>query len=388
MKKAIILATITILLLTLFSACGKEAVLISPAATFNNPQLSATDKAVHKAYLTYQKDLNTVGLSIGLYKNGTAHFYGYGETALGSGSIPNQNTFFEIGSITKTFTSIAAVNMLLEKGQTIENPIRTYLPSDLPTLGRDGIEVSFKHLMTHTSGLPYFPDNFGTKYYTGNIHKEFEKYDRNKMFTWLLNTPLMTKPFTTWEYSNGAMGLLGELMALNYGKSYGAILAEKLLKPLQLNDTKTDKSQTDSNRWATGYSKGKEAPYWNTLNAMDGAGVLKSTASDMIKYGLANLNPPNTPLGKAITQSHQVTFLPFTQAGAVKINGRLGWFQLIHNDLPNETFIWHNGGTGGFSSDIFINKRTNSILVLLYNTDAGTQAREDFRLELLKIMTQ
>jgi CubicO group peptidase (beta-lactamase class C family) len=385
MKKAIVIATV---LMTLLMACGKEAALISPASTVNNPLLTDTDKAVHQAYLTSQKGLNTVGVSIGLYKNGTTHFYGYGETKQGNDIAPNKNTFFEIGSITKTFTSIAAMNMLLEKGQTIENPIRPYLPSNLPTLGRDGIEVNFKHLMTHTSGLSYFPDNFGFGYYTGKLGEEFKKYDRSKMFTWLLNAPLMTKPFTTWEYSNGGIGLLGTLLELNYDKNYGSVLKEKMLVPLQLNDTKTSMAETDLNRWATGYSNGKEVEYWDSLNAMDGAGVIKSTAADMIKYGLANLTPPNTPLGKAIAQTHQITFLPFTEAGRIKINGRLGWFQLIHKDLPNETFIWHNGGTGGFSSDIFINKNKNSVLVMLYNTDKGTEAREDFRLELLKIICQ
>ena len=206
------------------------------------------------------------------------------------------------------------------------------------------------------------------------------------MFTWLLNAPLRSKPFTTWEYSNGAMGLLGTILELNYGKSYGAILQEKLLKPLQLNDTKTDISETDLSRWSKGYSDGKEVKYWNSLGAMNGAGAVKSTASDMIKYGLANLYPPNTPLGKAITKSQEITFLPFIEAGSIKINGRLGWFQCIHKDLPNEVFIWHNGGSGGYSSDIFINKNKNSIVVVLYNTDKGTQARADFMLELLKII--
>ncbi len=384
MKKLII---ISISFLFLFASCKKENVLISPKLVINNPLLSATDSAVNKAFLKYQNDLNTVGVSIGLYKNGVSNFYGYGETMQGSGIAPQKNTFFEIGSITKTFTSITAVNMLLEKGQTLETPIRLYLPSNLPTLARDGIEVNFKHIMTHTTGLSLFPDNFGAGYYTGKLRKEFENYDRNKMFTWLLNTPLRSKPFTTWEYSNAAMGLLGTILELNYAKDYGTILKEKILIPLQLNDTKTDMADTDLSRWSKGYSNGKEVEYWNSLNALNGAGVIKSTVSDMIKYGLANLNPPNTPLGNAITKTQQITFLPFTEAGRIMINGRLGWFQLIHKDLPNETFIWHNGGTGGYSSDMFINKNKGSILVLLYNTDKGTQAREDFRLELLKIIS-
>jgi CubicO group peptidase (beta-lactamase class C family) len=384
MKKAV---SISIFFVFLLSACSNENALISPKSVINNPLVSATDLAVNKAFLTYQAELNTVGVSIGLYKNGAANFYGYGETKQGSGVAPQKNTFFEIGSITKTFTSITAMNMLLEKGQTIEHPIRPYLPTDLPTLARDGIEVNFKHILTHTSGLSYFPDNFGGGYYTGKIGEEFEKYDRNKLFTWLLNTPLRSKPFTTWEYSNGAMGLLGTILELNYGKAYGAIVKEKLLIPLKLDDTKTDMAETDISRWSTGYSGGKAVDYWNSLNAMNGAGVIKSTASDMIKYGLANLNPPNTLLGNAIKRTHQITFLPFTEAGRIQINGRLGWFQCIHKDLPDETFIWHNGGTGGYSSDIFINQKKGSILVVLYNTDKGTQAREDFLLELLKIIS-
>jgi CubicO group peptidase (beta-lactamase class C family) len=384
MKKIIIIA----ILASAFSACNKDATLLSPVLNTNNPLLTATDKAVQTAFLKYKDSLNTVGLSIGIYKNGAASFYGYGETQKDNGTVPTKNTFFEIGSISKTFTSIVAMNMLLEKGQTIENPIRTYLPADLPTLARDGIEVNFKHLMTHTSGLGYFPDNFGAGYYTGKIGTEFKNYDRNKLFTYLLNAPLRHKPFTTWEYSNAGMGLLGTLLELNYNKDYGTIMQDKIFTPLQLTDTKTDMAETDLSRWSKGYSKGKEVEYWNSLNAMNGAGVLKSTASDMIKYGLANLNPPITPLGKAITQTQQITFLPFTEAGRIKINGRLGWFQCIHKDLPNETFIWHNGGTGGFSSDMFINKNKVSILVLLYNSDTGTQSREDFRLELLKIISQ
>lgn len=384
MKKVIILA----LLLMAFSACKKESLLLTPMPNTNNPLLTATDKAVQAAFLKYKDSLNTVGLSIGIYKNGVASFYGYGETKKDNGIAPTKNTFFEIGSVSKTFTTITALNMLLEKGQTIETPIRTYLPSNLPTLARDGIEVNFKHLMTHTSGLSYFPDNFGVGYYTGKLEKEFENYDRNKLFTYLINAPLRHKPFTTWEYSNAGMGLLGTILELNYSMDYGSILKEKLLKPLQLNDTKTDMAQTDMTRWAVGYAKGQETPYWNSLNAMNGAGVIKSTASDMIKYGLANMNPPNSQLGKAIIQSHNITFLPFTDGGDFKINGRLGWFQFLHSSLPNETFIWHNGGTGGFSSDLFVNENKKSILVLLYNSDTGTPAREDFRLELLKIISQ
>lgn len=377
----------TMILTGLLLSCKKE-IKLTPAANTNNPQLSSTDKAVHLAYLRYQDKLNTTGVSIGIFRNDSAFFYGYGETKNGNGIVPDKNTYFEIGSVTKTFTAIAILNMLKEKNQTIENPIRGYLPANLPVLQRGGIEVNFKHLLTHTSGLPYFPDNFGFGLYTNKIAKEFADYNRNKLYTHLENVHLRYTPFTKWEYSNTGMGLLGTLLELNYNSNYGAILKEKIFAPLQLTDTKTDMANTDAGRWATGYNKGRETPYWNSLNALDGAGVIKSTAADLIKYGRANLNPPNTQLGASISASHQITYLPFEDRDIIKINGRLGWFQLIHKDLPNENFIWHNGGTGGFNTDMFINKAKKSILVLLYNNDKGTTEREDFKLELLKLICQ
>jgi CubicO group peptidase (beta-lactamase class C family) len=276
--------------------------------------------------------------------------------------------------------------MLKENNHTIETPIRLYLSNDIPTLARNGVELNFKHLLTHTSGLNYMPDNFGSQYLTGKIEKAFAFYNRNKLFTFLKNANIRHDPFTTWEYSNTAMGLLGTILELNYNKSYGEVIKEKLLIPLNLYETFTRREQTNSNNWAVGYAKGEEAPYWNSLGALDGAGVIKSNAADVLKYGLANLNSATSPLGDAILQSQQITFLPFTETENYKINMRLGWFQYISKNLPNESFVWHNGGTGGFNSELYINKNKNAILVLLFNSDTGTQERLDFKEELLKIM--
>lgn len=376
-----------LLVALVLGGCTKEVVL-TPATITNNPKISETDLFVDNAFLKYQGSLNTSCVSIGIFKNDTAYFYGYGETKVGSGIAPDKNTYFEIGSLTKTFTAIAVLNMLRENNQTIETPIRSYMPEDLPTLQRDKTEVSFKHLLTHTSGLPYFPDNFGFGLYTDKIASEFENYNRNKLFSHLKNVRLRFTPFTNWEYSNTGMGLLGTILELNYKKDYGAILNEQIFVPLRLDDTKTDLSETERSRWTTGYSKGRETPYWNSLNALNGAGVIKSTASDLMKYGLSNLYPPSSALGESINRSHQVTYPNFDDRDTYKINNRLGWFQLIYKDLPSESFIWHNGGTGGYSTDMFINKEKKSILILLYNNDKGTVEREDLKLELLKLISK
>lgn len=373
-----------LIIVVLFVGCTKEEIILNPTSNTNNPLISPIDKEVQKIFETYKDDLNTVGLSIAIMKNGTISYYGYGETKIGNGIVPDKNTLFEIGSISKTYTTIAILNMLKENGHTIETPIREYLPNDLPTLARDGIEINFKHLLTHTSGLNYMPDNFGIQYLTGDLGGAFSSFDRNKLFSYLLNANLRHKPFTAFEYSNVGMGLLGTILELNYKKSYGDLLKENVLSPLSLNETYTRIEQTTSLNWAVGYANGIEAEYWNSLGAMDGAGVIKSSASDVMKYAIANIDPTTSALGNAINQSHQITFLPFADVDIYKINGRLGWFQLVQKDLPNESFIWHNGGTGGFNSDLYINKNKGTILLILANSASGSKGRENFTKDLLK----
>jgi CubicO group peptidase (beta-lactamase class C family) len=372
--------------LSSLAAC-KKGEAPAPSDNFNNPLRTSMDSAVHKAFMTYQNGLNTEGVSIGILKNDVMYFYGYGETKNGNATPPNKNTYFEIGSVSKTFTSIAILNMLLEKNLTIESPIRGFLPTDLPTLQREKTEVNFKHLLTHTSGLPYFPDNFGFSLYTGRVDKAFSDYDRNKLYTCLTNVRLKAVPFTSFEYSNTGVAALGNILELNYNKSYGAVIKEKILTPLGLTETTADFNETDASNWAVGYNNiGTEMPYWKTLNAFDAAGVLKSNALDMLKYAKANIAPPNTTLGKAINLTHNITYLPFQERLDGKINGRLGWFQYIINGLPNASFIWHNGGTDGFNTDLFINKANKTAVALFYNSDGDTQARRDFKLALLKLV--
>jgi CubicO group peptidase (beta-lactamase class C family) len=97
------------------------------------------------------------------------------------------------------------------QNKTIETPIRPYLPIDLPTLQCEQIEINFKHILMHTAGLPYFPDNFSFSIYRGNVDGVFANYDNNNLFTSVKNMRLRSKPFTRFEYSNMGFALMGIL---------------------------------------------------------------------------------------------------------------------------------------------------------------------------------
>ena len=374
--------------LTIFSCKKSNQVLDISTEKFNNPLSNSIDSAVHAAYLKHEDSVNTVGMSIGLYKGGKIYYYGYGETVKGNNTPPNEKTFFEIGSITKTYTAIATQLMLLEKNQTVNQTIRESLPDSIPVLEKEGVEVTFKHLFNHTSGIPYFPENFDIFNTADELAASIKTYDKNRLYSFLKKNPLLFKPGEYSLYSNTAYGLLGVLLEEHYKKSFSTILQEKIFNPLGLFETKTLIEQTDLTRWSKGYEEGEPVAYLNDWNVLAGSGVLKSTLKDVLKYGIANLVPPPGLLGEAIKQSHQVTYLPFSDAGRFKINGRLGWFQYINNEVPNSRFIFHNGSTGGYSSELFISPETNAVLVILFNTRYTGSERQGFITDLHKIMLQ
>lgn len=373
-------------LLGLF-AC-QEMVQLSPARLTNNPKLTTLDQQVDSVLnqIDYSQ-LNTVGVSIGILKQGTMSFYGYGEIRKETSIVPARNTYFEIGSITKTFTAVAVMKMLMEESNQVDTKIRSYLPTDLPTLNRNGTELTFKHLLTHTSGLPYMPDNLTAEFYL-NTAKGWQQYDQNKLLTYLKNVRLSSDPFTRFQYSNTGMGVLGYILSRRNNLDYGRVIARDVLQPIGMKETTAYFEETDATRWATGYANGKETAYWKTLKALDGAGVLKSTTDDMLRYAAFNLTPTNTPVGRAVLACQTLYYPVYDVREHDKVRGCLGWFEYTNNKLPGETFLFHNGGTGGFNSELYISKKNQSALVILYNTDGSNDARQQLTSGLLKLISR
>jgi len=354
----------------------------------NNPKLTKLDRQVDSVFnqINYSQ-LNTVGVSIGILKQGTMSFYGYGEIRKDASIVPARNTFFEIGSITKTFTAAAVLKMLMEESNQVDTKIRSYLPADLPTLNRNGTELTFKHLLTHTSGLPYMPDNLPADFYL-NTAKGWQQYEQNKLLTYLKNYRLSFDPFTQFQYSNAGMGVLGYILSRRNNLDYGRVIARDILQPIGMTETTAYFEETDVTRWATGYANGKETAYWKTLKALDGTGVLKSTTEDMLRYAAFNLTPTNTPIGRAFLACQTLYYPVYDIRKYDTIRGCLGWFEYTNSKLPSETFLFHNGGTGGFNSELYISKKHQSALVILYNTDGSTDSRQQLTSGLLKLISR
>lgn len=353
------LDTASKLQLFLFQPYKKEIVAQTKKIATDNTLANSLDKKIEELLQPFMFESKTVGLSVGILKDGKSYFYNYGETKKGSGQIPSAKNLYEIGSITKTFTGILLAKAVVEKKINLNDPVNKYLPKNIPVIkfGNDTLKII--HLANHTSGLPSLPDNFDFT----NEANPYLDYDDTKLYAYLKIAKLAQKPGQKFEYCNLAVGLLGNILERINKMPFEKMVTTFITSTSGMIDTKQLLTKKDSALFMQGYNENIAANSQWDFKALAAAGCIRSNTSDMLKYAQLNLDTTGGTLQKAIQLSHQETF----KSGNEKI--ALNWF------LQNwgwGTVLFHGGGTGGFKSFFVINPKTKNALIMLSNTAVTT----------------
>ncbi len=318
----------------------------------SNKMLTETDKKVDAAAREYIDRANTAGLSIGVLSDGNISTYGYGEVTKGDGKLPDANTLFEIGSISKTFTSVALAYYVNEGKVKLTDPITKYLPDSVaanPAL--KGITLLM--LSNHTSGLARMPDNLSPA--TDPLNP-YQLYDKKLMLSYLKNCKLNSVPGEQYAYSNLAVGLLGNILMQVSGKTYDQ-LVDIICEPLLMKSTAQHLNGALKARMATVYNtEGNVTPLWN-FDALAPCGALHSSVNDLMLYAKANMATDNTKLGRSLELTHKITYSKDAKLG-------LAWHIITVNGVE---YIFHNGGTYGSSTFLAFNIEKNLAVVVLSN---------------------
>lgn len=326
--------------------------------TSNNPMKTALDLRVDSLVRPYIQLQHTAGITVAVIKNGKVETYSYGESKKGEKKLPDANkTMFEIGSISKTFTAILLADEAVKGKMSLEDPISKYLPDSIPNMAFKDVPITLKTLSNHSSGFPRLPMNLYQK--GDDANNPYQNYDEKRMFTYLKNFKPFREVGVNYDYSNFAVGLLGNILARQDNTNYEQLLNEKICKPLEMNHTKITIQGTDNQYFAQGYDeKGKEAHAWD-LNTLAGAGGIRSTTNDMVKYVEANMNKAPEKLQNAIDLTQKITF-----SQGQNVLG-LGWH---FTTGKTHTITQHSGGTGGFRSFIGFDKERQIGVVVLSNS--------------------
>ena len=232
----------------------------------------------------------------------------------------------------------------------MNDPVKKYLGEEYKNLAYKRKDIELVHLANHSGRVHRIPfDLMSQPNY--EMQNPYKNYSREMVLAYLKKMVPDTFPGTKSEYSNLGMGLLGIIEEKVYNKTYEELITEYICKPLGMNDTKI--TGIDTARFAKGYDvDGMQTSYWD-LGALAGAGGIRSTTEDMMKYTKANLEEIN----QAIKLSHYTTF------NDSKNHVALAW-HLTQTKKGNE-LIWHNGRTAGFSSFCgFIKSKDVAVVVL------------------------
>jgi D-alanyl-D-alanine-carboxypeptidase/D-alanyl-D-alanine-endopeptidase len=260
---------------------------------FEKERKDTMEAIVTGAAKTFLENQQTVGLSIGILKDGKTYTYDFGTTERGKPHPPAAHTLYGIASITKTFTGTLLAQADIEKKVSLDDDVRKYLDGDYPNLEYQGQPVRLWQLINHTSGLPMISPLEKAAMETGqdndvvqNAVREaafLKRYTQADFFRDLHSVTLTRIPGVQFSYSNVAAQLLGLVLGRVYRKSYEELVRTQITEPLKMNDTKVTLTPAETARLPKGYSA-SNAFLWPVSVRFPAAGSLKSTTADMLKY--------------------------------------------------------------------------------------------------------
>ncbi|MES1216194.1 MAG: serine hydrolase [Bacteroidota bacterium] len=307
--------------------------------------------------------------SVLVEKNGTVLLNkGYGYRDAGKRIVNDEQTIFQLGSITKQFTTAIIQKLQEEKKLNVQDKLSKYFPK-YPK----GDSITIELLMHHMSGIYNYTDD-------GNfMSNEITKpATREKMMALFENKPLDFSPGTGWNYSNSGYSLLGYIIEAVTKKPYEQVVRSYIFTPLQMTHSGFDFTHLKSKNKATGYFKLNDkdtilAPIVDSSVSFS-AGAIYSTVGDLYKWHQALEN--NTILSKA---QQEMAYTP------AKNNYGYGW---AIDSIEGKRKVQHSGGIPGFitniarvpeddicivllsnASDESLNAITKSILAILYNKE-------------------
>ena len=306
------------------------------------------------------------GIAVGVNDHGARTFYAYGEVARGSGRRPTPATEFEIGSITKVFTTTLLALYAQRQTVKLDAPLRNYVPQGVTVPSFGGRQITLVDLATHTSGLPRQPPMHG------------DGHSPAQMFAFLSSYRLQRAPGTQFLYSNLGVALLAQALAQATATPWEQLVRQDITAKLGMPDTRLRLDDEERSRLATGYNRaGRQAkenmPTWPAFN---GAGALFSTITDMQRFLAWNMGETKSAdlPDSLLDELHKSRFaLPRPGAGV-----GLAW-----QTVPlggGVSVVWMNGGTLGYASYIGFVPQTRTGVVLLTNAQGCPATRAGYQI--------
>jgi len=301
-----------------------------------------------------------VGIVVGIVDEHGSSIVSYGRMDNGTDQEVNGDTLFDIASITKPFTGLLLQDMIERGEMKLDDPVQKYLPASVRMPTRNDKEITLRHLVTHTSGLPHIAPNLDPK----RADQSFADYTVEELNAFLSGYQLTRDPGTKFEYSSLGAGLLGHVIALKAGSDYESLVVDRICGPLKMDSTRITLTPELKARFATGHNQfGEAVPSWDRQTQLGGS-ALRSTANDLLKFVSANLGLTPSSLTPVMEKTHVVHLsnaIPETDMG-------LAWM-ITH--LHATRIVHHGGEAPGYCTFVGFDKARRRGVVLLSSSWNG-----------------
>ena len=304
----------------------------------------------------------SVGIVAATFDANTQQTVPYGKSDSRNNRPLDGDTVFEIGSITKVFTALLLAEMVTRGEVALDDPVSKYLPERVHIPERGGIQITLRHLASHTSGLPREPAGF---VFRDDIDP-YATFTTDQLYSAVANSWLQYEPGLHSTYSNLGFGLLGHVLTLRANASYDELILSRICDPLNLADTRASLTPSMQERLAQGHRADlKPAMNWDWPPAIAGAGALRSTTNDLVRFMRATCLPePQGPLSKAAALLLEKRW-PLVPNIFLRNSSYPGWQARKAN---GDEIICHNGLTGGYCGHVGLSTKLKSGAVVLSNT--------------------
>jgi serine-type D-Ala-D-Ala carboxypeptidase/endopeptidase len=260
---------------------------------------------------------------------------------------------WEIGSITKVFTSVLLAQLAQTKRISLRETIARHIPSRV-VLPNHFDEITFENLATHQSGLPRLPRGmrlFGKE----AIIDPYAVFNEDRIFDSISKTKLKSLPEQGRpRYSNYGFGLLGLVLERAVGQKFEELIRDEIILPIGLNSASFGDEGLQQ-----GHSGSQSVSPWH-FGRLAGMGGLRMSATDLSKFLIASQDPNHT-LAPAFQESLRIRHRSRNSSVG------LGWHYL--ND---ESVVGHNGGTLGAMTECWLNLKTGCHVIVFGDGNPGT----------------
>jgi CubicO group peptidase (beta-lactamase class C family) len=341
--------------------------LAKPAAVKPATHNSSYDAI--EAYVEAQmRRLNIPGAALAIIEGDQIVYQrGFGRARPG-GEAPTPQTPFFIGSLTKSFTALA-VMQLVEAGKVeLDAPVQRYLPWFRVADPQASAKMTVRQLLNQTSGLPFLPSEVALDDYDDSPDAT-ERQVRG-MSTLKIPHP----PGAKFEYSNFNYNILGLIVEATSGEAYAEYIQKQLFEPLEMRHSYTSKAAAQQDGLAMGYRHWFSFPLPATnMHVPSGSlpsGWLISCAEDMAHYLIAHLNEGRYGETQILSSAGNDELLRGAAEQIVfgfstGLYG-MGWFEI---DLGQTKTYSHGGNVPDFSAFMALVPEQKKGVVLLFNAD-------------------